>query len=109
MLEKECSSCQLVVQPEPLSFGNWGIQVGEHEQEEATATLPKVGNNQQEHSDPPQSQALVLQLGQATLCHSLLWNASKEHDRILLEGPQKKWGVELPTSSVSSPVLGNGA
>lgn len=45
MLEKECSSCQLVVQPEPLSFGNWCIQVGEQGQGQAATTLCKRGNN----------------------------------------------------------------
>lgn len=34
---------------------------------------------QQEHWEPPQSQDLILQLGQTALYHSLLWNAIEGH------------------------------
>lgn len=61
---------------------------------------------QQEHLGPPQSQAVIPQLGQATLYHSLLWNANREHDRILLEGLRRN-GAGLPTPSVSILQLGN--
>lgn len=95
MLEKECS-CQLVVQPDPLSFGNWYVQVGEHEQEQATGTLRKAGTNPTGTLRPFQSQALILQLGQAALYHSLLWNAIREHDQILLEGLRRNGVLNFP-------------
>lgn len=51
---------------------------------------------QQEHLGPPQSQAVIPQLGQATLYHSLLWNANREHDRILLEGLRRNGVLDFP-------------